>query len=854
MKKSKHLKLLLLLLCGLFSTAHAQQNIHQLERQLESQFPVDGRGKGTGYKQARRALEVQSLHTDAEGNVLNGSVINQRELDLFMSQVQANYKANFTNAEWYSTGGDNVQYSNSGNRGGLGRVNCLAVDPSNPSTFYAGTPAGGLWKTTDNMNSWTPLTDGMVSIGVSGVVVDPQNSNRIFILTGDGDGKDSYCSGVMKSEDGGLNWSATGLTFNESQLERGYAIIMDPTNPDHMVASTWDGVYTTFDAWETWTFTDLHRCYDLEFKPGDSETVYLVHNHRVRVSSDGGLTFPITNDIVMSTPTQNLRIELAVTPANPNMVLAVVGDRNNGFMGLFISTDSGQSWSVRSSASSAGAILQAGCTQQGCLMSANETCQANYDLALAIRPNSTSRCEVGAVNIWNHDNTQNAQNSWTIRAYWDPTELPVGADFVHADIHELIYIGNVLYACSDSGIFKSTDYGVNWTYESEGMRITQFYDLDTPFNDASVSLGGAQDNGFNIIDSDNPSVFNHLYGGDGMKVHYNTDVPSIVMLCKQNGRVYLSYDGGATIASTSYQPPNGALFHSEMEVVMNSMSFWMGAIDGLYFHNGSTWDFFSSAIDSISHIAITPSDASVIYFTDGQTVRRNEVTYDANYTDAIFQAGSGAWINNGLPGTDNISRLETNAENSNQLLVLYSGYDAPNKVFISWNKGDSYTNISDNLPNVPVLCAAFEPGNDSGIFLGTDIGVFYRDLSEGEWMLFNNGLPRVPIRDLDTVSDGTLKAATFGRGIWATAIPSSCPENLILTQLNDPSNQNYTGIQAYQANGTIQSTRIITGGPGTNVRYQSNGEIILTPGFQVDGNCIFNAIIAPCGTTYELEQ
>ena len=88
-------------------------------------------------------------------------------------------------------------------------MNCIVADPDNYNILYIGTPAGGLWKSTDAGVSWTAITDGMPRIGISSMAIDPSSptDNRtIYILTGDADGwmQESQGSiGVLKSLDGG---------------------------------------------------------------------------------------------------------------------------------------------------------------------------------------------------------------------------------------------------------------------------------------------------------------------------------------------------------------------------------------------------------------------------------------------------------------------------------------------------------------------------------------------------------------------------------------------------------------------------------------------------------------------------
>ena len=114
-----------------------------------------------------------------------------------------------------------------GKKRGNGRVNCIAFDPLDTNIIWIGSPAGGLWKSIDGGNNWTTNTDNLPVLGVSHIAIDPNNSQIMYIVTGDAHGSDTYTVGVLKSNDGGVNWSATGLSYNISQEQRINKIIIN---------------------------------------------------------------------------------------------------------------------------------------------------------------------------------------------------------------------------------------------------------------------------------------------------------------------------------------------------------------------------------------------------------------------------------------------------------------------------------------------------------------------------------------------------------------------------------------------------------------------------------------------------
>ena len=176
--------------------------------------------------------------------------------------------------------------------------------------------------------------------------------------------------------------------------------------------------------------------------------------------------------------------------------------------------------------------------------------------------------------------------------------------------------------------------------------------------------------------------------------------------------------------------------------------------------------------------------------------------------------------------------------------VTFSGYNGAVKVLRSLDGGDNWTNETDNLPNVPVHIVKYQPGTAFAgpVYIGTDIGVFYRNNSIGAWISFNNDLPRTMVTDLEisTTSNG-ITAATYGRGFWRSPLYATCDLNLTL-------NTSMTGDQYQQASSTISVTGDIIGGAGTRVLLKAGGYINFNEGFEAKAGNEMKAFIGLCAS------
>jgi len=624
---------------------------------------------------------------------------------------------------------------------GTGRLNVVVQDPNDASTIYVGAPAGGIWKTTNSGSSWTPLSDFLSVIGISGIAVDPNNSQVIYASTGDSDGGNTYSIGIWKSTDGGTTWNQAGNDFGQ-----GNKVLINPFNTSEVYVAANTGLYKSSNSGSSWNQILSGNIRDIALKPGDGQTIYGVTAEACYTSTDGGANFTTSTGL----PGGTNRLAITVSPAEPNSAYILAADGSWAFGGVYKSTDSGLSFQLRNNTTD---IF-------------NGSNQAWYDMAVTVSDTDADVLLTGVLNVWR---SEDGGLTWTEINSWSN---PSGASYTHADIHYLNYFNGNLYCGSDGGIYKSTDNGNNFTDLSDGLQIGQYYTIAGAQNDQNTLAGGLQDNGGYAYTDGSWKCY---YGADGMGSAVNESNSDEIWGMIQNGGLYYTTNGGFNLNGVG-SPESGRWVTPMLHDNANNRII-AGYSDIYEYIIGSGWNQISTYNfpSQLSEIELFEGDSNIMYASSGNDLAKT-VDGGVNFSDIV------------LPFSESITSIEINPSDHTEIWVTLSGWNNGTKVYHSSNSGATWQNLSLNLPNLPTQIIKYNSTHD-GLYVGMDIGVYFYNDIIGTWIPFNDNLPNVIVNDIEiNESADLIRIGTYGRGVWESTVYNGqqFDYDLMLLSVDDP--------------------------------------------------------------------
>jgi photosystem II stability/assembly factor-like uncharacterized protein len=691
-------------------------NVNEVIRVADAYFAEVGTGKGTGYKGFQRWRYEYERRFYPSGD---RSQFNPRQAWTAYRAFQSASRTSGATGHWTYRGPDDATNTLPPNwAAGLGRIEAVWAGGANADTVYLGSRSGGFWKTFDGGLTWRATTQDLPAVGVVDIEVHPQLRNQVWILTRHATG---YTYGLLKSDDFGETWDTTGLSYG---IGNAYADEFAFPTPDTLYVATNLGLLRSADGGSTWANVYSGNIVRMLVHPTNSQVLYVLNGNNfgsLRRSTDGGQTW--TNHLITQSPGYPF---MAVTAAAPDMIYYASNT------GIYRSTDRGQSWTFRG----------ADPTNSG---------------FMALGASATNAQHIFAGSLNQYSSTDGGL-TWITFADWIN---PTGTNYVHGDGRVFRAWGDRIYLGTDGFLGFSSDNGVSWEHiNNNGTGVREFYRIGCSPVNAEAIVGGSQDNGTSVMLD---GTWYDWIGADGMQAHFDRNNPDVWFGTIQFGALQRTTQGGLNASGVA--PPtngtNGAWITPSVIDPSNDNTLFI-AFDSVFKSNdnGSTWQGLAAFGGNMDELAIAPSDSNILYMSRGTRLRRST---DNGHTWAFADPG--------LPSLY-ITRIAVHPDDPQHVAVSYSGFTASGKVYVSTNGGQSWTNRSGNLPNLPANALAYTEGPPVRLFVGMDVGVYYADAGSSTWIRYDDSLPAVIINDLEVLEGaGLIRAGTWGRGAWEAPLP-----------------------------------------------------------------------------------
>ncbi len=680
-----------------------------------------------------------------------------------------------SNAIWEFTGPLNVG----------GRITDIEIPSNQPETYYVGAASGGIFKTINSGDSWTPVFDEQEMLSIGDIEISKNNNEHIWVGTGEvnaGGGSLAYDGdGVYKSEDGGITWESKGLPDIGSVGK----IVLDPNNDAVAFVGAMGplfknsnnrGIYKTTnggDSWEQVLFvSDSTGVIDMSIHPTNGNIIYAASWERIRRpnrrqyggetsriyrSTNGGTNWTELTNGLPSAASQKGRISIDISQSNPDVLYAFYADAIGNIQGVYRTADGGNSWSA---------------------VNSNQLTDVGFHWWFGgIFVDPTNENTIYSVGF-------DVQKSTNGGASW-------GISFpnVHVDQHAMAFnasvSGQVLLG-NDGGLYSSNNNGVS-SIKDLNLPITQFYRFHVDAQNENKIYGGAQDNSTSRTTTGGLSDWNIIYGGDGFQPLVDPTNTNVIYALSQNGSFGKSVNNGATFSNATSGISGGDRKNWDTPITFdpsNSQTLYYGA-NRLYktINAAGNWTAISPDLSNGPHtgnltfgtittISVSPFNNAVIFVG----------TDDGNAWVTLDGGNNWEEISEGLPERW-FTKILASREDPNTIYLTISGYrfgENSGHIYKSTNLGITWIDISGNLPDIPV--SDIEQDGFGNLFIGTDIGVLASNNEGISWSGLGENLPSVVVTDLH-MHEATefLYAGTYGRSSYKIDISG----NILKTENTD---------------------------------------------------------------------
>jgi len=679
-----------------------------------------------------------------------------------------------------------------------GRIIDLAVDPRDARVWYIAT-VGGVWKTTNAGTTFTPIFDDQKSFSIGCVTIDPHDSLVVWVGSGENNSQRSVSmgDGVYKSIDGGKSWKNVGLEKSEHISK----IVVDPRDSNVVYVAAqgplWApggdrGLYKTTDGGKTWkgvlTISENTGVTDVVLDPSNPDILYASAYQRrrhvftlidggpesaIHKSTDAGKSWTKLKE---GLPKEDMgRIGLAIAPHNPKIIYATIeSTRKAG--GFFVSKDSGSSWKKVNDYSAPG---------------------AQYYGEIFVDPSDDDR--IYSADVWVRVSDDGGKTWRKLDEKWKhPDNHVVWIDPASSD--------HLLIGC-DGGLYESFDRAESWSFKAN-LPVTQFYRVSAddalPFYNV---YGGTQDNfslGGPSRTTDAKGISNADWyvtqGGDGFRSIPDPKDSNIIYAESQNGGL-VRFDKRTGEALDIQPQPTGNMeplrlnWDSPLIVSPHDSNRVYFAAQYLFRSDdrGNAWKPVSPdltrhidrntlpvmgrvwGVDAVAKGASTSWYGNIVSLAESPL---QEGLIYVGTDDGLIQVtedGGANWrkIDHiaGVPDMTYVSRLEASQHDVNVVYAAFDNHktgDFKPYVLRSGDRGKTWTSIAGDLPARGSAYALVEDRVDPKLlYLGTEYGLYVTQNGGASWIPLKGSFPTVAVRDLwFQKRHDDLVIATFGRGFW----------------------------------------------------------------------------------------
>lgn len=691
-----------------------------------------------------------------------------------------------------------LKFRNIGPAWASGRIADFAVNPQNNKEYYVAVASGHVWKTENNGTTWSPVFDNYGAYSIADVELDPNNVNVVWVGTGENNHQRAlgYGDGIYKSVDGGKLFKNMGL----KQSRQIGGIVIDPRNSNTVFVaaegSAWGpggerGLYKTTDGGTTWKkvleISENTGVNNVKIDPSNPDIMYATSEQRRRhwftkigggpesavyKSVDGGETW---NKIMKGLPSVDIGgMGIDVSPVDPNVVYLIM-EAAEGKGGFFRSTNKGESWDKMSDYHSSGQYY-------------NEIYCDPKNVDKVYSAETVSRVTKDAGKTWTTISTDGRHVD--DHAFWiDPKDT------------EHYLIGG------DGGIYETWDGGSTFDFK-ENLPVTQFYRVNVdnalPFYNV---YGGTQDNNSMVGPSANftrDGILNDEWlvtlGGDGFWIAADPNDPNIIYTEYQYGNVSRFDKKSGERISIKPREPKGELtykwnWNTPMFISYHNPTRLYIAANKVFKsdNRGDAWQVISDDLTTQTDRNSFPvmgkywpaeavaKDISTSLW--GTIVALDESRMKAGLlyagTDdgviSVTENDGASWTQEksfpGVPQYTYVSDLCADRFDENVVYAAFNGIkndDFKPYIFKSTDKGKSWNSIAGNLPeNGTVHTIIQDFKRKELLFAGTEFGVYFTIDNGKNWIQLKSGLPTIAIYDMVIQErESDLVLASFGRGFY----------------------------------------------------------------------------------------